>query len=126
MQYNFYLRNDPRDLKKDVDFVGEIQFAETMVLNSSNDFHCDGDGIISIANVAQLYQILGVEVIQDSNATCDSEGRYLFLNLNDANETSVVQTGPGCYEFSISNCEILEATERYMVETFIEINENQI
>ena len=86
--YNFYLRNDPRELK-DIPFDGEINLAGNLVINSTESFNCDGDGIIAIANLLNLYRISGIEVIKDENATCDAEGRYAFIQLQAANDTSI-------------------------------------
>ncbi|MEK6817553.1 MAG: hypothetical protein AABX80_02010, partial [Nanoarchaeota archaeon] len=77
--YNFFLRNDPRKLN--VDFNGELEIKELAVINSEEEFNCDGDGIIAVANLNQLYEMVGTKVIRDENATCDSEGRYMYINL---------------------------------------------
>lgn len=118
--YNIYLRNDPRKLE-DLPFEGEVKLSEMLVMNSTG-FNCDGDGIIAIANFMQIFDALGIKVVKDSNATCDSQGRYMFMQLQPGNVTSIEQTGPACYNFNINNCEILKVTEKFIVETLIEIN----
>ena len=119
--YNFFLRNDPR--KSKVDFNGELELKKLVVINSEEEFNCDGDGIIAVLNLRQLYEILGAKVVKDENATCDSEGKYMYINLKEGKETRIEQTGTACYDILINNCEILEGTEKFMVETFAEINE---
>jgi len=119
--YNFYLRNDPRKLV-DVPFEGEINLGQILVINSTESFNCDGDGIIAMANLLNLYKISGIDVIKDDNATCDLEGRYAFIKLQEGNETWIEKFGPACYNVYINNCEILKALERLMIESFIEIN----
>ena len=119
--YNFFLRNDPREL--DVKFEGGITFKKDVVLNSEESFNCDGYGIIAIANLKQLYEVLGSKVIKDENASCDSLGRYMYINLKQGNETKIEQVGFACYNIIINDCEILEGTEKFMVETFIKANE---
>ena len=118
--YNVYLRNDPRKLEG-IPFEGEVKLAETLVLNSTG-FNCDGDGIISVMNFVQIFDALGIKVVKDSNATCDVQGRYMFIKLQPGNVTGIEQFGPACYNFNINNCEILKVTERFIVETLIEIN----
>ena len=93
-----------------------------MVINQTSNFNCNGDGIIGVANLLKLYNVLGVDVISDQNATCDSKERYVFLNIKDGNETKIEQTGKTCYEIQVNSCDILSATERFMLETFIEAN----
>lgn len=122
--YNFYLRNDPRELK-DILFEGDLFFLTNMVINSTEDFHCEGYGILAVANLVQLYEVMGTKVIKDENATCDEQGRYSYLNLKPGNETKIEKVGPACYDIIINNCEILKGTEKFMVETFIMIN-NQL
>ena len=118
--YNIYLRNDPRKLK-DIPFEGEVKLSEMLVMNSTG-FNCDGDGIIAVANFVQIFDALGIKVVKDSNASCDSQGRYMFMQLQPGNVTSIEQTGPACYNLNINNCEILKVTEKFIVETLIEIN----
>ena len=119
--FNFYLRNDPRKL--DVNFTGKIFFSDNMVLNSEAPFVCDGKGAIAAANLIQLYDVLGTKVIKDENASCDLLGRYIFVQVKPGNKTSVRQFGPGCYNIDIKDCEILEGTEKFMIETFVKVNE---
>lgn len=120
--YNFYLRNDPRKL--DVNFTGDLVLKGNMVLNSESDFTCDGKGAIAAANLIQLYEVLGTKVINDENASCDLLGRYMFVQVKPGNQTSVKQFGPGCYNIDIKDCEILEGTEKLMIETFIKVNKD--
>lgn len=119
--YNFYLRNDPRELKE-IPFQRELNLRDNLVINSTGDFNCQGDGIIAIANLINLYKISGINVLKDENATCDASGRYMFVRLQPGNETSIEKFGPACYNININNCEILEGTERFMIESFVEIN----
>ncbi len=119
--YNFYLRNDPRKLKE-ISFQRELNLRDNLVINSTEDFNCGGDGIIAIANLINLYKISGINVLKDENATCDVSGRYMFVRLQPGNETSIEKFGPACYNININNCEILEGTERFMIESFVEIN----
>ena len=118
--YNFFLRNDPR--KSKVNFNGELELKKLVVINSEEEFNCDGDGIIAVLNLRQLYEILGAKVVKDENATCDSEGKYMYINLKEGKETRIEQTGTACYDILINNCEILEGTEKFMVETFAKVN----
>lgn len=122
VRYNFYLRNDPRKLSK-ISFEGNLVFKDNMVINSTEDFHCEGRGIIAVANILNLYEVIGTKVIKDESATCDSQGRYVYLNILPGNETRVEQFGPACYNIYINDCEILEGTERFMLETFVELQE---
>jgi hypothetical protein len=118
--YNFYLRNDPRKLKN-IEFDGEVHLLKNAVVNMS-EIKCDGDEIIALANLIKLWNIIGTNVIKDENASCDELGRYIYLNIAIGDETKIIEKSPACYEMTIDNCKILEATEKFMVETFVELN----
>lgn len=115
--YNFWLRTDPRRLTE-INFSGSLILQKNMVLNTTDSLNCNGDGIIAVANVVKLYNVLGVKIIKDENASCDTQGRYMYLNIQKGNETKIEKFGPVCYNIYVNNCEILPATERFMLETF--------
>lgn len=119
--HNFFLRTDPKDLRE-IDFDGEIEIKDFLVINSTGDFKCEGYGIIAIANVNELYTFLGTKVIKDETASCDPNGEYMYVNIKPGKKTKVEQTGASCYDIIINDCEILEGTEKFMIETFVEIN----
>ena len=121
-EYNIYLRNDPRKLEKTVPAKGTLLLLDNAVINATEEFDCEGDGIIAIANLVNLYNALGKNLIKDENASCDSLGRYTFLQIQSGNETSIEKTGPSCYNLNVNNCEILEVTERFMAGILVRIN----
>jgi len=122
-EYNIYFRNDPRKLS-DVEFHEVVsQVKKENVLNIEGDFDCDGDGVIAVANLVQMYKILGGNIIKDENATCDKEGRYGMINIQKGNTTEIERVGPACFNIYINDCEILKGTEKYMLEALIKINE---
>ncbi len=113
--YNFYLRDDPRTTNE-IPFNGSIVLTRDIVLNQKSNFKCNGD-YIGIANLLQIYNAIGAKVISDENASCDSQGRYIYINIQEANETDIEQFGPTCYNINVKNCEILPVTEKMMIET---------
>ncbi len=123
--YNFYLRTDPRELEK-MEFNGTVQPLKLVALNYSNDLDCRGYGTIAITNMITLYQLIGAKITIDKNATCDPEGRYILLSLRSANETSLEQVGKNCFNMNINNCEVFPPTERFMLETFVKLKQDNI
>jgi hypothetical protein len=126
--FNIYIRNDPRDLEKKVPFNGTIDLeklrrSKFFVINEEGDYFCSGKGTIATPNLAiQLYQkLLEAEILTDPNATCSNESKYMYVNIIDGNETRIDEINDNCFEITIANCEILEGTERFMLETFYEI-----
>ena len=132
--YNLYLRKNPKKSKVNFDKVsmlpngtlekapsqGKINLREMMVLNISNEFQCKGDGVVSVANLQQSLKYLGTKVIHDPNATCDDLGRYLFVKVLAGNRTRIEQTSPTCYNLYVNNCEVLDVTEKFLVESIVE------
>ncbi|MFA7707935.1 MAG: hypothetical protein WCX73_03225 [Candidatus Pacearchaeota archaeon] len=124
LEERYNLRKDPRRLE-DIPFEGEIKFTpiNKLVYNSTG-FNCDGDGVIAVGNFALiLHDLVGIDMIKDENATCDLQGRYMFVQVQPGNETSIKQIGPACYELNVNNCEILDVTEKFLVETLVRLNE---
>ena len=80
-------------------------------------------GIIAMANLKQLYEVLGSQVIGDPTANCETEypetPRYVYVNIQPGEETWIEEVSKACYTIHVKDCEILPATERYMTETFV-------
>lgn len=123
--YNFYLRNDPRKLKN-LPFEGDLTLMKDLVINFTGNFKCGGEGIIAVANLMNVLEVLDVNAVKDETAGCDPDGRYTFLQLQPGDETSIEQFGPSCYNLNINNCEVLEVTEKYIVGLLSEINKNRL
>jgi hypothetical protein len=120
--YRIWFRNDPRILKE-ISFDGNISgLLKNVVWNQTEDYVCNGD-YIGIQNLLNVYDALGVKVMKDDNASCDSLGRYTYLTILNGDETKIEQTGSACYNIYVNNCEILPATERFLLELLREANE---
>ena len=120
--YNIYLRNDPRKLDSII-FSGKMNLFGDMVINSTGDFSCDGDGIIAVANMVNFYELLGTNIFKNETLGCNNQDKYTFVQILEGNETKIEQIGFSCYNIEINNCEILEGTERFMIESFIKVND---
>ncbi len=120
--YHFYLRTNPNKLK-DVPFDGEIELKNELILDvTTENLFCDGDWQIAMGNLINL-NIFNINVGKDENASCDSLGRYTFVQIHEGNESKIEQYGPACYNLYITDCEVLAVTEKFMVETFVKIDE---
>ena len=122
-KYNLYLRTKPKKLEKIPFEVDDFSLMKLVAINSEKDFNCEGDGAIAIANLASLHNLIGSEFFVDKNATCDSSGRYNYFYLKEGEETSIEKIGKNCYNLNVNNCEILEVTEKIMVEMLIKYKE---
>jgi hypothetical protein len=121
-EYKIYLRNNPKKLEKEVPFTGEISSIQDTVINITEEFDCNGDGMIAIANIVNLYGAINKKIMRDENASCDELGRYMYIVVQPGEETSVEKFGPNCYSINIKDCEILEGTERFITEMLVKIH----
>ncbi|GIU68576.1 MAG: hypothetical protein KatS3mg001_426 [Candidatus Pacearchaeota archaeon] len=121
--YNFYLRNDPRTLEKKVVFEGNLSLKKNLFMDITFDKSCKGYESVAVANFATLYRIMDVNINATSDFGCDLLGNSMYISLQESNSTNIKQIGPACYEINIKDCEILEGMERFMVETFVKLNE---
>ena len=123
--YNIFIRNDPRELDK-VPVKGNVSFRKNLVLgvNTENLF-CDGDWPIAIGNLQKL-DVLGVKVIARNESEIKvylPAEEYMYVNIREAKEgekTSIEQANENNYYLNVADCEILEATERLMLEAFVQ------
>ncbi len=120
--YNFYLRNDPRKLEY-IPFNGEILFRENMVLDvTTEELFCEGDWSLAIGNIQRLYPLVGINLlVKNESATYKPENEHMFITINKRNQTEIKQLDEFNYEINVNICEILKATEKFMVETFVKI-----
>jgi hypothetical protein len=120
--YNIYLRNDPRELDKTIPASGTLTKIQDAVINITQEFDCNGTQMIAIANLQNTFNAIGKAFMRDENASCDPQGRYMYLVVQPGNETSIKQFGPGCYNINIKDCEILPGTERFIAGMLVKIN----
>ena len=93
------------------------------VLDSKENFDCQGDGAIAVANFVQVMKAMGTNIVKDPEySQCDNAGRYMFIELKSGEENKIVQTGPACYDFVIKDCEVLKTTEKFLVESLKSIS----
>jgi hypothetical protein len=65
---------------------------------------------------------LNYTIGKNDSISCDSSGRYTYMNLVQGNTTKIEQIGPACYSLEFSNCEILKVTERVLIEAIAQYN----
>jgi len=124
--YNFPLRKDPRKLDK-IPLKGEIVLKQNIVINTTKEFKCDGDEVMAIANLVKVFNLLGAKAIKDPQAGCDYQGKYTFIQIREGEETGIEEFGPkgSCYNFYVNDCEILEVTEKFIVDLLVKAEKNR-
>jgi len=119
--YNFFLRNDPRTLEDKVPIVGNITFRKNIVMDvTTEELYCEGDWPIGLVNTQNLYNVLGINIlVKNESAEYEPFTDYMFVTINEGNQTEIRQVSGNTYEMNVANCEVLPAFERLMLETFI-------
>ena len=121
---NIYLRTDPRKLK-DIPYYGGIALEtpeKKMVVDLKEEFNCEGYGVVAMANFVKSMKLIGIDVVKNPELSCDEEGNYNYVKIQEGDETSIKQDKRRCYTINIKDCEILEGTERFIVEAFADFD----
>lgn len=132
VKYNLYLRIDPRENK--VPINGNISFIKgqkTYISVNASGLQCE-NATIAIAGLASFLndnqiQIKGAspdpKIAEDAKSevvTCDTHPETVVIIIQAGNETRIDQTTKTCYVITAANCEILQATEKFIVQTILD------
>lgn len=118
-KYNVYLRSNPKEISKKIPLDGEdIRWKQLVVTNySTGGLVCDGYTIIAQANFHQILSDgVGLTMVRNDTLYCDDENRYMYLLVEAGDETKIEKIGESCYRLEFTNCEILQVTERFILE----------
>ena len=137
-EYNLYLRNNPKE--NNVPVYGKILYPANKIIligvNGTGLTNCN-NSIIAVAELSEFLtgnfiSIKGGSVEQNqsiSNNTtqisCEKYPENPVIIMQSGNETKVERTNENCYVISAANCEILKATEKFIVQSLIEIRKAQ-
>jgi len=134
IKYNLFVRNDPRE--NNVPVSGDdIVFEEKnkivfVAVNSSGLQECV-DGILGVAELTNF--LVGNQIdVQGGNLdfwdagkerqkwiTCENRPRNIVIAIIEGDKTEINIDG-NCYEITIANCEVLEATERFAIQSVLD------
>lgn len=139
--YNFWLRNDPRQLDKKVPIInGDIEFKKNIVLDlTTEELFCEGDWNLGLMNTVNLFNLLGFNVsVKNETSKYEPVNGFMFITIQSGNSTNIEKKfatvdlkGTGeietkdenSYNLNINNCEVLPAFERLMLEAFARYKE---
>ena len=137
VNYNLYLRNDPRKLGiaegTDVDFLKKEVF-----ISLNSDFEKCEDTTLAMTNLGMLFGAMGLEAkgSLDNKEEADAASRPYITCENTKNNTVVsyrvagsgetrIEQDENCYIISVANCEIQKATEAFIVKTLSDLKDSQ-
>src|SRR3990172_4334562 len=89
--YNFYLRNDPRKLEKEVVFYGDLLLKKDMDMKITFNTSCGGYEKIALENFLNLHKIVGINITSEEDISCDLLGNRMNVLIEGGNETIVRQ-----------------------------------
>ncbi|MDP1696083.1 MAG: hypothetical protein Q8L29_04165 [archaeon] len=130
---NVYLRNDPRE--NEVPITGNGIFfyqgkANYLSINSTNLGECP-DASIAVSELTKLFTNNLMEVrpatldkteAQEKDiryASCATEKDSVVVEVFEGEETKITSNGY-CYKIEVANCEILKATEKFIVQSIVD------
>ncbi|MEI6731563.1 MAG: hypothetical protein WCK90_02680 [archaeon] len=134
-QYNLYLRNNPKTNKVPVygDSIALLFNKETPALlgfDNTGLMKCS-DGVLAASSISefvisnQIQKAVGTTNMAEVNSSnytyvsCEKYPQYNVILLKTGNETRVDVSG-NCYTITANNCEILPATEKFIVQTLVD------
>ncbi len=136
IKYNLYLRIDPR--KNNVSINGEIVLRDDksvyLSVNSTGLTQCE----YGAAGIASLSQFLsGNQLIvrgaspdekeaYDNNvwhATCEKWPSDTVILIEKGDSTKIIRDNENCYRIEVTNCEILDAIEKFQTQSIIDARE---
>ncbi|MEK6819276.1 MAG: hypothetical protein AABY10_05080 [Nanoarchaeota archaeon] len=130
---NLNLRIDPR--KNNVSIDGEIIYPKDkfvyVSINSTNLTSCDFSAP-SVSSLAQFLSSNNIEVKsafpdeKEANSTgirhanCNTHPTNLVILIQSGKETKITKPTPNCHIIDVSNCEILDAIEKFELQSIID------
>ena len=135
IKYNVYLRNDPRE--NNIPVTGKIVFnVSKSVYFSINDTglkECE-NAVIGVADLTKFlvdnqFQFKAgtpdsteAKEMNRTKITCEIYPSISVIELRNGNTTQIVKTN-NCYKIDVANCEVLEALEKFKVQSLIDAKE---
>lgn len=131
--YSMNFKNDPRKLDNvnvnlSAKDIGFIRGKPVYIALAPEMKACGANNSIAISDLSGfLRHIAGLELEAawtDSNVakknnlsyvTCKNTLKNTVIYINSGNETRINRVGDNCYEIIYNNCEILPATEKFML-----------
>ncbi len=122
----FYFRNDPRNLENIPITDRIILMREVVAVPDTSVLKCE-DSMISAVGFFLFLNRAGISgSVGTLNKTEAEEHKLQYVSCNDSlnksvvmfregNETKIYLDRPNCYIIDVANCEILNATERFLI-----------
>ena len=138
LKYNLYLRRDPRENKVSitgnaVDLGIELKKEEPIYLSvdpkelTQCEYGRAGIGSLATFLADNQFKVIGAssdeEIAKEAGvkyATCEFRPNSMVILLQAGNKTEIVYENERCYTINVANCEVLEAVEKFQVQTILD------
>lgn len=126
--YIIYFRNDPRKLEF-IPITGRIRLTREVIValdKSITDSNCS-KATLAALNMGQFMNAAGLKALKGATnlteaeeehinyASCDSSDSNSVIITEAGNKTEIVQEDVNCYKIKVNNCQVVEATERFLI-----------
>ncbi len=136
VRYNLYLRTDPRENL--VPIYGDIEFEDSqtnyLAIDVSNLRECR-QSVLAVSALSSFLIDNNIQIEEtgdtdfwsaghDNNEwiTCQNKPNDKVVEVISGNETRIDLDG-NCYRITVSECNILEAVEKFQVQTILDAKE---
>lgn len=128
--YEFFLRNDPRKLES-IPITGRIRLTKEIIValdKSITDANCV-NATLAALNMGQFMNAAGIKILRGTTniteaeeenlryASCDTSDTNSVIITEVGNKTEIVQEDVNCYKIKVNNCQVVEATEKFLIGT---------
>lgn len=122
--YNLYLRNDPRKLE-DIPIKGDIKLMKNVIMAADDNMVCPNE-IVAGASLSGFLQSAGMTLSTGTTNKTEADLKNItYADCNSfnstviafelSNQTEIIRENVNCYKIKISDCQVVEAAERFMV-----------
>ena len=126
--YIIYFRNDPRKLEH-IPIIGRIRLTREVVIaldKSITEANCLNSTLAAL-NMGQFMNAAGIKALRGTTnltengeenlnyASCELSDNISVIITEAGNKTEIVQESTNCYKIRVNNCQVVEATEKFLI-----------
>ncbi len=135
---DFSFRNHPKELDK-IPIEGDLDLEvleENVGISIEDKVVCEYNSVALLGLTMNFFDRLRMDIFKgnidkdlaeeenETHLVCDND-KYSVLNFREGDETKIVRED-NCYHLHVSDCEILEVSERFMLGWYYEYREEYL
>jgi hypothetical protein len=122
-KYGVSLHNDPRKLSRKVPLEGgDVSLKQYVVVGYyAGDRTCEENLLAARKKFNEiLSEGIGLTLVETDVAFCGSGTESIYISVEAGDKTRIEKIGESCYILEFADCEVLEVTERFLLEAISE------